>query len=119
MSMTDVNGINAIPDVSNVGGESISLPAGPSVSIEVPSVDFGFVATPDMHIGGSVGDVLPFTGTGPGTLPLVLLGIVSLIVGAWCTLFGRAAPARKRDERWPDISHRAEAVLAPVRTAVD
>lgn len=118
MSMTDVNGINTVPGV-DVSGTSLGMPAGPTASFDVPSVNFGFVATPEVHVGGAVGDVLPFTGTGPGTLPLLLLGIVSLIVGAWCALFGRAAPVRKHDDRWPDISDRALAVVTPLPAAAD
>jgi hypothetical protein len=35
------------------------------------------------------GDVLAFTGTGPGTLPLALIGIGALVVGLWAHAFSR------------------------------
>jgi hypothetical protein len=52
-------------------------------------MSFG-AANPGVGVGGaSAGDVLPFTGTGPGTLPLAIIGFAALVVGAFATLFGR------------------------------
>lgn len=53
---------------------------------------------------------LPFTGTGPGTLPLVVLGFASLVVGGIFALFGKKQPVRKNDSRWADLSARAAEV---------
>lgn len=110
MSTPDVNGITVVPvDGGAVAGIDVGhgLPTGPAVSVDIPAMGFGGFSTPEVHVGGAVGDVLPFTGTGPGTLPLVILGVISIVVGAWCALWGRRAPVRQRDDRWPDLSDRA------------
>ena len=69
-------------DPIQVGGISVTAPAA--------SVAHG--------AGGMVGGpggVLAFTGAGPGTLPLVLAGFVSLLAGGVLMLFGREH-SRKR-----------------------
>jgi hypothetical protein len=38
--------------------------------------------------GGVGGGVLAFTGTGPGTLPLVLVGFAAIVAGTLATWFG-------------------------------
>ncbi len=57
------------PNVEVLG---IQITAGGAVGVHVPGID-----------------VLAFTGTGPGTLPLAIMGLLTLIVGFAGTLFGR------------------------------
>ena len=56
-------------------------------------MSFG-ASNPGVSVGGisagvGAGDVLPYTGTGPGTLPLAIIGFATLVGGALATLFGR------------------------------
>jgi len=67
-------------------------------------------------------DVLAFTGTGPGTLPLAVLGAVSVVAGAFAAWFGRRrkadGPEPPRDGL-PDLSVLADVAQpapADVRT---
>lgn len=67
-------------------------------------------------VGGA--GVLAFTGVGPGTLPLAIAGLASIIAGAAAVLFGRdknnknktgrlKRAKRKLDAALPDLSHLA------------
>lgn len=68
------------PDAGiTVGGVSASVSAGPPVGVA----------------GADAGDVLAFTGAGPGTFYLAIIGFATLITGALMTLFGR----RRREEK--------------------
>ncbi len=71
--------------------------------IAVESASAGAMVTPVPH-----GDVLAFTGVGPGTAVLGIAGLVSLVAGFFALLFGkRLRPAGAADSPWTDISHRA------------
>jgi hypothetical protein len=59
----------------NVGGVSASASSGPVVA------------------GVHTGDVLAFTGAGPGTFYLAIIGFATLGAGALMTFFGRKTPA--------------------------
>lgn len=97
------------PAVMTPGALPGAVAGVPSVGIAgMPSVDIGGVTVVGGH--GGVGDVLPFTGTGPGTLPLVVVGVVTIVVGALFALFGRRPPVRRHDDRWADLSPRANDV---------
>ena len=84
--------------------------AGPGVQV----LGTHFVAT---GFGPAVGGVqgagfLAFTGVGPGTLPLAIAGLVSIIAGAAAVVFGRDKRGTKRRRRkhnsgLPDLSHLA------------
>ncbi|MFN8028539.1 MAG: hypothetical protein U0W40_19915 [Acidimicrobiia bacterium] len=65
------------PDAGvNVAGAVASVPAaGPAVG------------------GAHTGDILAFTGAGPGTFYLAIIGFATLAVGAVVTWFGRKQPA--------------------------
>jgi hypothetical protein len=44
-------------------------------------------------VGGvHTGDILPFTGAGPGTFYLAIIGFVTLIAGLFATVLGRRKP---------------------------
>ena len=65
--------------------------------------------------GGVAGEVLAFTGTGPGTLPLAIVGLGAIVVGAVAALAGRKRPARgAAHPTLPDLSELATD-LAPRR----
>ncbi len=69
-------------------------------------------------LGGAHGaGFLAFSGVGPGTLPLALAGVASIVAGAAATIWGRGEPTERRRRRahrnhaaLPDLSHLAEAV---------
>lgn len=65
------------PDAGvNVAGAVASVPAvGPGVA------------------GAHTGDILAFTGAGPGTFYLAIIGFVTLAVGAVMAFLGRRKPA--------------------------
>ena len=72
--------------------------------IAVEAASAGAIATPVPH-----GDLLAFTGVGPGTVILGLTGLVSLLAGFVALLFGkRLRPAGAAGSRWDDISHRVD-----------
>jgi len=72
--------------------------------VAVEAASAGALVTPVPH-----GDVLAFTGVGPGTAILGLAGLVSLVAGFFALLMGkRLRPAGAADSRWSDISHRAD-----------
>lgn len=74
--------------------------------IAVEAASAGAIVTPVPH-----GDVLAFTGVGPGTAVLGIAGLFSLIAGFFLLLFGkRMRPAGASDSPWADISHRADDV---------
>lgn len=87
------------PGVS-VGGVSVVADAGLGGGGHVAAGPVGDVG---------VGDVLAFTGTGPGTLPLAILGAVSIIGGLFATVFARR---RKDDEPQAPVNGLAD--LAPL-----
>jgi hypothetical protein len=87
----------------SVGGVSVLADAG----LGVGGSDAGVAAGPVGDVG--VGDVLAFTGTGPGTLPLAILGAVSIIGGLFATLF-----ARRRTDDEPQAPVNGLADLAPL-----
>ena len=64
------------------------------------------------HVAGTVGvgDVLAFTGSGPGTLPLAILGAVSVVGGLFAAAFGR----RRKDG--PEAPVNGLADLSPLAT---
>jgi hypothetical protein len=65
-----------------------------------------------VHVPGV--DVLAFTGTGPGTLPLAIMGLLTLVVGFSATVFGRrrhrGGPAESTGPL-RDLSHLASGAL--------
>jgi len=83
------------PNVEVLGVQATAAPGG--IAAHVPGVD-----------------VLAFTGTGPGTLPLAILGVVSLVAGFAGTVFGRhrrrAEPAGATGPL-RDLSHLASGAL--------
>jgi hypothetical protein len=67
-------------------------------------------------VGGAQGaGFLAFTGVGPGTLPLAIAGLASLIAGLGAVIWGRdkkgtGKPSRRRkhdNSGLPDLSHLA------------
>ena len=67
-------------------------------------------------VGGASGaGFLAFTGVGPGTLPLAIAGLASIIGGAAAVIWGRDKKGgakqrrRKHDNGLPDLSHLASA----------
>jgi hypothetical protein len=69
-------------------------------------------------VGGAQGaGFLAFTGVGPGTLPLAVAGLASIIGGAAAVIWGRdnkkkgsvKRRARKNDHGLPDLSYLASA----------
>lgn len=102
-SEVGVGGISVVADApAAIGGGSEGIGAG---GVDVPGVD-----------------VLAFTGTGPGTLPLAVLGAVSLVVGAFAAWFGRRCKAEGPEpprNGLPDLSVLADVAQpapADVRT---
>jgi len=76
--------------------------------VAVEAASAGAIATPVPH-----GDLLAFTGVGPGTAILGLAGLVSLVAGFFALLFGkRLRPAGAADSPWGDITHLADEVRA-------
>ncbi len=95
-----VAGVNVVADAPVGGGP---LGGGPAVSAPVVG-----------SVG--VGGVLAFTGSGPGTLPLAILGAVSVIGG----LFAAAAGKKRRkkvadapENGLTDLSLLADTATAP------
>jgi hypothetical protein len=63
-----------------------------------PGVDVGGIAASAPAAGPAVagvhsGDVLAFTGAGPGTFYLAIIGFATLLAGAVATFFGRRKSA--------------------------
>ena len=87
--------------------------AGPAPGVQVMGAHF--VATGfGPAVGGAQGvGFLAFTGVGPGTLPLAVAGLASLIAGAAAVIWGRdkRGPAKRRrrtnNNALPDLSHLA------------
>jgi hypothetical protein len=68
-------------------------------------------------VGGAQGaGALAFTGVGPGTLPLTIAGLASIVAGAAAAIWGRdkKGKAKRRPSNGthalPDLSHLADAV---------
>lgn len=65
-----------------------------------------------VHVPGV--DVLAFTGTGPGTLPLAIVGLVTLIAGWFAVAFGKrraAEPSGGDASPLRDLSHLASGAI--------
>jgi hypothetical protein len=63
----------------------------PGLDVAPASAAIGPAAGP--AVGGlHTGDVLAFTGAGPGTFYLAIIGFVTLVAGAIATYFGRKTP---------------------------
>ena len=67
----------------------VSPDAGVSVAGAVASVPAAGPAVAGAHTG----DILAFTGAGPGTFYLAIIGFATVAVGAVMTYFGRRRPA--------------------------
>jgi hypothetical protein len=66
----------------------------PNAGVEVGGIAVGTsVAAGPAVAGVHSGDVLAFTGAGPGTFYLAIIGFVTLAAGAVMTLFSRRRPA--------------------------
>ena len=59
-------------------------------------------------VAGGPGGVLAFTGAGPGTLPLLIAGLVSAIVGGVLVLFGRDSTRTRSENGLADLSARVD-----------
>ncbi|MCU1456528.1 MAG: hypothetical protein JWL73_620 [Actinomycetia bacterium] len=92
MSATvSVQGISITdPSTAGLGAVSSVASAGPSVA------------------GVHSGDVLAFTGVGAGTLLLTVLGVVSLIIGAFAVVFGKRFARTTDDPNLQDLAHLAD-----------
>lgn len=67
------------------------------------------VASAGPSVGGvHGGDLLAYTGVGAGTLPLAILGIVSLIIGAFAVIFGKRFERKSDDPNLQDLAHLAD-----------
>ena len=67
------------------------------------------VASAGPSVGGvHGGDLLAYTGVGAGTLPLAILGIVSLIIGAFAVIFGQRFERKSDDPNLQDLAHLAD-----------
>ena len=85
------------------------------MAVADPAVDVGGISVVAGGAGadGTVPGVLAFTGTGPGTLPLAIVGMSCLVVGAVATVFGRKRPRRTAHANGlADLSHLADAPFA-------
>jgi len=80
-------------------------------NVEVLGAQVTATGVGGVHIPGV--DVLAFTGTGPGTLPLAIIGLVTLVVGFGATLLGRRRHAGPDASTGPlrDLSHLASGSL--------
>jgi hypothetical protein len=65
----------------------------PDPGIEVGGIVASAPAAGPAVAGVHTGDVLAFTGAGPGTFYLAIIGFVTLAAGAVMTLFGRRKPS--------------------------
>jgi hypothetical protein len=87
----------------------MSVPSDPvqigGISVTAPT-HAGGVPGAAAHGVGGVGGALAFTGTGPGTLPLAIAGLLSILGGAVCVLLGRESTGRraKGDDGLIDLS---------------
>jgi hypothetical protein len=71
-------------------------------------------------IGDSGAGVLAFTGVGPGTLPLAIAGLASIVAGGVALVMGREKSEKRTKSRrrrrieatLPDLSHLADALTA-------
>ena len=99
-------------------GPSNALSGMPGPGVHVAGVHIAAVGM-GPGVGGATGaGVLAFTGVGPGTLPLAIAGLASIVAGAAATVWSRdkkkgkgKSPRRKHLTRWqdalPDLSHLA------------
>ena len=101
-------------------GPTNALSGLPGPGVHVAGMHFSPVSIGSGAVGGATGaGVLAFTGVGPGTLPLAIAGLASIIAGAAAVIFGRdknksgtgafKRAKRKFDSALPDLSHLAEA----------
>lgn len=91
----------------------------PASGVQVGGAHFVTTALPGGGAIGGVGGagVLAFTGVGPGTLPLAVAGLASIIAGLVATIWGRDSKkkgrikraGRKLDAALPDLSYLADA----------
>ena len=87
----------------------------PGGHVQVLGAHFTHMPVPFVPAGGVAGDagILAFTGVGPGTLPLAIAGLVSIIAGVAATIWGRDKKGRikrrapKHGLVLPDLSHLA------------
>jgi hypothetical protein len=83
----------------------------PSVSPTVVSPPAGGDPGGSVAAGGVAGEVLAFTGTGPGTLPLAIVGLGAIVIGVFASLFGRKRRgAGAAHSTLPDLSGLAESL---------
>ena len=87
----------------------------PGISVGGVSVSAGSVSAGGPAVAGVHGaDVLAFTGAGPGTLYLAIIGFATLAAGTVATLFGRK---RSSVEMQEPVNGLAD--LAPLAAELD
>ncbi len=94
----------------------MSTPNVEVLGIQVTAGGIGGVGSAGgVHVPGV--DILAFTGTGPGTLPLAIVGLITLVVGFGATLFGFRRSAREDASTGAlrDLSHLASGPLQEAR----
>jgi hypothetical protein len=91
--------------MSTVNPGGIVDPVAPT-GTDTGSAAAAFAADPAGAISDP-GNILAFTGSGPGTLLLTLVGVLSLVLGGALAAFG-VKRKTKVDAELPDLSHLAE-----------